>query len=392
MEITSRFTGVIKSVNFEVGDMAPTGSALVQIELEGEDDAAADDEAAAPAPASAAPAAASASAPAPASGAGPLLDGGKVLATPAVRRIAREHAVDLSEVTGTGKDGRVMKGDILAFLKARETGAQATAPAPAAAAAASAPAAAPTPALSALPLPTSGIPADEERPLRGMTRVMVKTMTDAWAVPHFGYCDEVRMDALMKLREDIKPLAAERGLKFSYMPVMIKALSAALKSYPELNASMGPNGESLIVKGSHNIAIAMDSPRGLVVPVIKGVQERSLLDVAHELQRLIALAKESKLSAADLSDATFSLSNIGAIGGTYASPVIMQPAVAIGALGKVDRVPRYAADGVTIEPAHIMRVSWAADHRVVDGATMARFSNLWRQYLENPTTMLSAMK
>lgn len=200
------------------------------------------------------------------------------------------------------------------------------------------------------------------------------------------------MDSLMSLRSQLKPLAEARGVKLSYMPFIIKAASLALKQFPELNAGVSADGTEWTVKGSHNIGVAIDSPRGLIVPNIKGCQERSLFDIAHELNRLIALAQAGKLGNEDLSGGTFTFSNIGAIGGTYASPVLNLPSVAIAALGKTQRLPRFVGDSDAIEAAHIMNVSWAADHRVVDGATMARFSNAWRGYLQEPITMVTDMR
>lgn len=221
---------------------------------------------------------------------------------------------------------------------------------------------------------------------------MVKSMNAAWQVPHFGYCDEVRMDGLIDLRQRLKGEADRRGLKLSYMPMMIKATSLALRQFPELNATVDAEATEIIQRGSHNIGIAMDTPRGLIVPNVKNVQDKSLFDVAADMQRLMALAAEGKLGEADLADGTFSLSNIGAIGGTYAAPVLMRPQVAIGALGKMQRVPVFgSSSGDDVVAAHVMNVSWSADHRVVDGATMARFSNLWKAYLEDPLTMVADM-
>ena len=135
----------------------------------------------------------------------------------------------------------------------------------------------------------------------------------------------------------------------------------------------------------------MDTPVGLIVPNIKGVQDLNVLDIAQELNRLHDLGIKGKLGGADLQGTTFSISNIGSIGGTYAMPVIMPPNVAIGALGKIQQLPRYNHDG-DIYKAHVMNVSWAADHRIIDGATMARFSNIWKNYLEHPNAMLLELK
>ena len=234
---------------------------------------------------------------------------------------------------------------------------------------------------------------------------MVKSMTQAWDVPHFGYCDEIIMDKLIELRHTLKHTATSKNIKLTYLPFLIKALSLALSEYPVLNSSLSNDQQELLIRGVHNIGIAMDTPRGLIVPNVKSVQTRSIFDIAYELNRLQLLASNGKLDTPDLSDTTFSLSNIGTIGGTYASPVIPAPNVAIGALGRLMKVPRYAStlpgskhskntEDITdpIVPVHIMPVSWAADHRVIDGATMARFSNAWKGYIEHPSTMLAQLR
>jgi len=239
--------------------------------------------------------------------------------------------------------------------------------------------------------PVSVTPQDKVVPLSGYARIMVKTMTAANAVPHFGYCDEVIVDKLIKFRHDLKVVAEQSGTKLTYMPIIIKAVSLALKRFPILNSSYDPVQSALIYKGAHNIGIAVDSPHGLIVPNVKNVQLKSILEIAQEMSRLIKSASEGSVSQKDITGGTFSLSNVGSIGGTYASPVLVIPEVAIGALGKFQKLPRFDDKGQVI-PVQIMNVSWAADHRVIDGATMANFSNLWKHYLENPSTMLLETK
>ena len=147
------------------------------------------------------------------------------------------------------------------------------------------------------------------------------------------------------------------------------------------------NSESITYKADHNIGVAMDTPQGLLVPNIKKIQQLTVFDIAEELNRLQDLGLRGKLGEADLKEGTFSLSNIGSIGGTYAKPVIMPPQVAIGALGKIQKLPRFDANDNVVK-AHIMNVSWSADHRVIDGATMARFSNMMKTYIEKPSSMI----
>ena len=175
------------------------------------------------------------------------------------------------------------------------------------------------------------------------------------------------------------------------MPIFIKALSLAMHAYPVLNASISSDSTSVVYHGSHNIGVAMDTGKGLVVPNIKDCQDKSIFEIAAELNRLQRDGSNGGIKTADLADTTFTLSNIGAIGGTYMVPVIAAPQVAVAALGKIQELPRFGDDG-EIERALIMPVSFAGDHRIVDGATMARFSNDWKDMLEHPATMIASMR
>uniref|UniRef100_A0A3Q3EXQ6 Dihydrolipoamide acetyltransferase component of pyruvate dehydrogenase complex n=1 Tax=Labrus bergylta TaxID=56723 RepID=A0A3Q3EXQ6_9LABR len=232
---------------------------------------------------------------------------------------------------------------------------------------------------------------DVTEPLKGFHKAMVKTMTAALKIPHFGYCDEVDLSRLVTLRAELKSMAESRGIKLSYMPFFIKAASIGLLHFPILNASVDEGCQNITYKASHNIGLAMDTIQGLLVPNVKNVQLLSVFDIALELNRLQTLGAAGQLGTNELSGGTFTLSNIGSIGGTYAKPVILPPEVAIGALGKIQVLPRFDAVGQVVR-AHIMNVSWSADHRIIDGATMCRFSNLWREYLENPATMVLDLK
>uniref|UniRef100_A0AAX7VKC1 Dihydrolipoamide acetyltransferase component of pyruvate dehydrogenase complex n=1 Tax=Astatotilapia calliptera TaxID=8154 RepID=A0AAX7VKC1_ASTCA len=374
--ITSRYDGVIKKLYYDVDATAFVGKPLVDIETEsGSGEISEEDVVETPAMAQE-------------EHTHQEIKGHKTQATPAVRRLAIENNIKLSEVVGTGKDGRILKEDILNFL-AKQTGAilpptpfqeiQTPPPAPAAAPAAAKPvstkAAVKPPPATPKPVFTGK---DVTEPLKGFQKAMVKTMTVALKIPHFGYCDEVDLSRLVALRSELKPLAESRGVRLSYMPFFIKAASLGLHHFPILNAS-------------HNIGLAMDTSQGLLVPNVKNVQLLSVLEIALELNRLQVLGASGQLGTADLMGGTFTLSNIGSIGGTYAKPVILPPEVAIGALGKIQVLPRFDAAGQVV-PAHIMKVSWSADHRIIDGATMCRFSNLWREYLENPASMVLDLK
>jgi len=393
VEITSPFVGSIASLAYEAGDVAKTGTPLLHYVVEGgaEPAAAAKPSEAAAAPISAPEAAAMRTAPAG--------GGAKVLAAPAARGLAKQHGIDLAMLAGTGKNGHVTKEDVLKVVAggALAPSAAAALDALAAPAGPAVPAAAgaaattrPPPAPLAPPprVASGGVRADVREPIRGIRKAMFNQMTAALAVPTFQFCDEAKMDALMAARMELKEVAAKYGVpKFTLMPLLIKATSLALAEFPILNSSISVDGSEVIVKGSHNIGLAMDTPTGLLVPNVKDVQSKSLLEIAQELGRLQADASAGKLGVADLKDGTFSISNIGNLGGTYTGPVVNLPEVAIVGLGKTRPSPRYDEAGNLVKVS-VMQVSWTADHRIIDGATMARFSNAWIGYLEAPATML----
>ncbi|XP_066979505.1 lipoamide acyltransferase component of branched-chain alpha-keto acid dehydrogenase complex, mitochondrial [Macrobrachium rosenbergii] len=391
--ITSRYDGVIRKLYYAVDETALVGKPLVDIEVSKEDDLVGEE-----VQEREAIAVGGSNSDTSIESQDFTLPKGKILTTPAVRRIAMEHKIDLNDVQGSGKDGRILKEDLLSYVERKQSGAQVQ-KAKAAPAAAPPP---PKPSRPAAPTPPAAPPTlppsmpvilgqDKTEVIKGFQKAMVKSMTEAMKIPHFGYCDEIDLTALVGLRKELKAMAEAHGVRFSYMPIFIKAASMALSHYPVLNASVDDKCEKITYKASHNIGIAMDTSNGLVVPNVKGVQGLTLLEVAAELNRLQDLGMRGSLRTQDLTGGTFSLSNIGSIGGTYAKPVILPPGVAIGAIGKIQVLPRFDAAGNVVK-AHIMQVSWSADHRVIDGATMARFSNLWKKFLENPATMTMHMK
>jgi len=225
----------------------------------------------------------------------------------------------------------------------------------------------------------------------GVKRAMVQSMTEANKVPQFGYGDEVIVDNLIHTRNMLKAVAEQYGVKLSYMPFIIKATSLALLEYPSLNAYVNADCSELTWKGAHNIGVAIDSPSGLIVANIKNCETKSVLQIAQDLDGLIQRARNNQVTTADITGGTFTLSNIGAIGGTYCRPLVFVPQVCIGALGSSKVWPRYDEKG-ELRKSSVMAVSWSADHRVIDGATVARFSNEWKRYLENPDSMLLHLK
>ncbi|KAK7100501.1 lipoamide acyltransferase component of branched-chain alpha-keto acid dehydrogenase complex, mitochondrial-like [Littorina saxatilis] len=397
--ITSRYDGLVKKIHYEVEDTALVGKPLVDIEVESTADAKEEDVFDPPRKDETAPLGSTQSHAVPSQ----TIRGNKVLATPAVRRLAMEHKIDLNQVEGTGKDGRVLKEDILFYLDnmaARSQEVSRSSP--------QAPSQPPPPPRQEVrppppstvsrstsppiaPRVSAPVGKDRTEPIKGIQQAMVKTMSAALQIPAFGYYDEIDLTQLVRIRSKLKAIGQERGVQISYMPVFLKAASLALHQFPVLNASLDDKCQNITYKASHNIGVAMDTPSGLLVPKVKNVQSLSVFEIASELMRLQSLGSAGKLGTTDITGGTFSLSNIGSIGGTYARPVILPPEVFIGALGKIQVLPRFDDKG-EVTKAHIMNVSWTADHRVIDGATVARFSNLWKSYLEDPATLILDLK
>jgi 2-oxoisovalerate dehydrogenase E2 component (dihydrolipoyl transacylase) len=298
----------------------------------------------------------------------------KVLTTPAVRKMAREHQLDLGTIAGTGKQGRVLKEDVLSFLASDK------------------PADVPSSPLASIPNSTPGVVAEDRvEVIRGVRKIMAERMTESVAtIPHFTFVDELDVTELMQLRRNLNEQYGSDELKITLMPLFIKALSLAIKQFPAVNSRANADFSELTYIASHNIGMAVDGANGLLVPNIKAVEQRSILDIAAQVMGLTKAARSGKINPADLKGGSITISNIGAIGGTVATPIINKPEVAIVALGKIQKLPRFDDQG-NVMARNIMTVSWSGDHRVIDGGTIARFNNCWKGYLEQPATMLAAM-
>ncbi|MFT6989873.1 MAG: 2-oxoisovalerate dehydrogenase E2 component (dihydrolipoyl transacylase) [Paraglaciecola sp.] len=295
-------------------------------------------------------------------------DNGKALASPAVRRLARELDIDLSQIAGSGDKGRVLKNDL------KTTSSQAIAP---------------STVTPAAPVTSGG---KRVEPIRGIQAAMAKHMMHSvFTVPHFSVSEEILMDKLMDARSQLKDKFEGEGVKLSFMPFFIKAMSLALEEFPIINSQVNDDCTEITYFDEHNIGIAVDSKVGLVVPNIKGVQQLSLFEIAQKVNELVSLAREGRLKNTDLKGGTISISNIGVLGGTVSTPVINAPESAIVALGKIQRLPRFDEND-QVKAVNIMQISWSGDHRIIDGATMVRFNNLWKSYLENPLYMLAKAK
>ncbi len=333
----------------------------------------------------------------------------RALASPAVRRLAREHNINLKNINASGKKGRILKQDIVTAIN--NDGPTKDSKASDASAITNLNEYSSRQSKNAKPsLVTSSSHQDpkvlvngkglEEEELQIVKREAVKGIKVAMAkqmsasvssIPHFSVSDELCMDKLIALRQTLKPLFESEGCKLSFMPFFIKALSLAMQKYPIVNSRLNDATDELTYFASHNIGMAVDSKIGLLVPNIKNVQQLSLFQIATEANNLIEKAREGKLSNSDLSKGTISISNIGAIGGITATPVINKPEVAIVALGKMQTLPRFDSEG-NVKSETILSVNWSGDHRVIDGATMVKFNNLWMDYLANPEKMLMYLK
>lgn len=414
VEITSRFAGVIKKLHYDAGDMAKVGKPLLDIDIEsigsGEDvspltgPSAGEEsqlqEREVTKSSSTAPIAnthvlpgsqsssteqnhTTSSGDVPETPPKPVLSTGKhaTLATPAVRHLSKELNVNIAEIRGTGKDGRVSKDDVKQFAKLRDT--------PRATSKES--------NLSAL---TSTIePTETIVQLTNIQTQMFKAMTKSLSKPHFLYADEIDFGRLSELRSRLNKGLAKAPIdevnKMSFLPFIVKAMSLSMRTYPILNARVdvdpATGKPALVHRSQHNIGVAMDTPSGLLVPVIKNVASLSIINIAAELSRLQALAASGSLSAQDLTGGTITLSNIGNIGGTYLSPVIVEKEVAILGVGKMRTIPAFGDDGQVIAKK-VCNFSWSADHRVVDGATMARAAEIVRQFVEDPDSMVMHLR
>lgn len=375
VEIPSMYNGRVTKLYYAEGDIAKVHQPLFALEVEGTESTGDEKTAAAEtlvevAAATSADEVSEASEAVVASASADLSLSSKVLTTPAVRKMAREHELDLSSINGSGKQGRVLKEDVLGFLSNGRGSNDDN-------------------ASNGQLIKTTAD--DRVEPIRGVRKIMAERMSAAVStIPHFTYVDEMDVTELMEVRQTLKDTYATDSLKITLMPLFIKALSLAIKQFPIINSHPNADFTELTYVASHNIGMAVDGKTGLLVPNIKNVQDLSLLDIATEVTRLTQAARSGKINPAELSGGTITISNIGAIGGTAATPIINKPEVAIVALGKIQTLPRFDDQG-NLVPRKIMTVSWSGDHRVIDGGTIARFNNVWMGYLKSPTTMLAAM-
>lgn len=384
MEIPSSHAGVVKEIKVAVGGKVAEGSLILVLDAAGAaavvPAAAAPAVAATPAPASVAAAAVAAAtpaaAPAPAvatpAAAAPVQTAaaGKAHASPSVRKFARELGVDLTKVAGSGPKGRVTQQDVQNFVKGI------MASGPAAAVAASAPVNGSGAGLNLLPWPALDFSKFGETTLQPLSRIKKLSGPNLhrnWVmIPHVTQFDEADITELEEFRKSSNEALAKSGVKLTMLAFVIKASVAALKKFPAFNASLDATGENLILKQFYNVGFAADTPNGLVVPVVKNADKKSVSEIAKEMGELSAQARDGKLKPADMQGATFTISSLGGIGGTAFTPIINAPEVAILGLSKSAIKPVW--DGKQFQPRLMLPLSLSYDHRVIDGAMAAKFA------------------
>jgi pyruvate dehydrogenase E2 component (dihydrolipoamide acetyltransferase) len=332
-----------------------------------------------------APTAASTPNPTPATAADQAGASGQVLAPPGVRKAAREQGIDLVLVPGTGRHGQVTKQDLANFQASGGAGAAAAANASGGAQSAGQPA-------SAAAAPTSANTAaaaepEERLPLKGIRKIIADAMVKSmYTAPHVTIMDEVDVSRLVALRQKAKPLAEKKGVKLTYLPYIVKALVAAARQYPTLNASIDEERGEIVLKHYYNIGIAADTDNGLVVPVIRGADSKNIWTIAAEIGDLAARARGGKLSAAEMKGGTLTITNIGSAGGMFFTPVINYPEVAILGTGRISEKPVVRNGEIVI--GQLMALSLSFDHRLIDGATAQYAMNYIKQLLEDPELLV----
>ena len=304
-----------------------------------------------------------------------------ILATPATRKLARDLGLDLRNVKGTGLQGRVTKMDVQLAHEGHQAATPRTSHTSVAVSAA--------PAAQRASVPVVARGTLQVVPLKGVRKKIAESMSySKHTAAHFTYVEEVDMSAVVKLRAAAKEEAEKRGVKLTYLPFIIKALIPALMEFPYLNSSLDDEKQEIILKGDYNIGVATDTPNGLMVPVIKGADRKSIWELATEIQLLSEKARTGKIALDDMKGGTFTVTNAGSIGGVLATPVINHPEVAILGVNAIRKRPVVKDDQIVI--GDVMFLSMSVDHRVVDGADAARFMNRLIYFLSEPSRLVFA--
>jgi pyruvate dehydrogenase E2 component (dihydrolipoamide acetyltransferase) len=378
MEVPAPFGGTVKEMKVKVGDKVSEGAVILTIEASGAAAPAEEPKGAAPptpapapapTPAAQAPKAAPPPAAAPAATATPAPIASvdekafaSAHASPGVRRFARELGVDLGKVKGTGPKDRILREDVQAFVKGVMSGGGGTAPGTGLAL-----------GLPAWPVVDfSKFGPVETQALSRIKRISGPALHRNWVqIPHITQNDEADVTELEAFRKAMAKEAEKAQVKLTPLVFIMKAVVAALKKFPEFNSSLAPEGDGLVIKGYYHIGVAVDTPGGLIVPVVRDVDQKGVMQLAAELGTLSAKARDGKLSPADMQGGTFSISSLGGIGGGHFTPIVNAPEVAI--LGVSRSVMKPVWDGQAFQPRLMLPLSLSYDHRAIDGAEGARF-------------------
>jgi 2-oxoisovalerate dehydrogenase E2 component (dihydrolipoyl transacylase) len=292
--------------------------------------------------------------------------GGSIaVAAPSVRHLARKMGIDLNRVRGSGPAGRILIEDLAPFL-GREVAAKQRV---------------------AEPPQEFGRPGTRIK-LQGVRRRIAEHLLDAKRrIPHYSYVDECDASELVRLRHGLRDACAKNGIKLTYLPFFVKAVAEALKEVPLANSSLDEEAGEIVLHDKYNIGIAVATPNGLIVPVIRDADKKDVFEVATEAERLSIEGRAGRARREDLKGGTFTVTSIGGIGGLISTPIINHPEVGIMGIGKIVRRPVYDREG-HLKPADLVYLSFSFDHRVVDGAVGAAFGNAVKRHLEHPTAML----
>ena len=296
---------------------------------------------------------------------------GHVLALPFVRRIAKELNVDITKVKGTGKDARITEQDVRSVAEKQTEEAKKTE----------------IKIIKKYDL----YGYIDHVPLKGIRKAIAKHMVESVrAAPHVTHMDMADVTHLWEVREKQKEIGEKQGIHITFMPFIVKAVVAGLKGHPYINSTLDEEHEEIILKKYYNIGIAVDTEEGLIVPVVKIADKKNIFEIAKEIEDLATKTRDRKIDLGDLRGGTFTITNVGSIGGIFATPIINQPEIAILALGKIHERPVVKNSQIVIRK--MLPMSLAFDHRVVDGAEAARFTNVVKKYLEEPEMFLEEYK
>jgi pyruvate dehydrogenase E2 component (dihydrolipoamide acetyltransferase)/2-oxoisovalerate dehydrogenase E2 component (dihydrolipoyl transacylase) len=356
MEVPSPFAGTITALSAKPGQQIKVGQAVLAYDPAGQTEPA-------PRQPEAAPAASGNGNGAVAHSAAPLA--ATVRAAPSVRQLARKLGIDLAGVHGSGPQGRILSEDVTRLA----------------------------PAASARPQAAQAPQAEQGRPgtrvkLHGLRRRIAERMVlSKTTIPHMSYVDECDVTDLVRLRESLRETYAAAGVKLTYLAFIVKAVALALKDVPAVNASLDAEAEEIVLHDRYHIGVAVDTPAGLIVPVVRDADKKDVAAIAREIERLSAEARAGRSRLDDLRGGTFTVTSIGSIGGLISTPIINPPEAGILGIGKVVKRPVFDAAG-NVRPAEMVYLSFSFDHRVLDGAVGAAFGNAIIRRLQNPGLLL----